>query len=127
MIPAVPQGAARFSLPQRQRLRRRDEFGAALRGKRVAASAHFAAWAKHNGLRYARLGVVAAKRIAKRAVDRNRARRLVREAFRRAQAGLAGLDVVVQLRRPLDRRASADCREELACIVVELDRWRASL
>lgn len=127
MIPAVPQGAARFSLPQRQRLRRRGEFGAALRAKRVAASAHFAAWAKRNGLRYARLGVVAAKRIAKRAVDRNRARRLVREAFRRAQAALAGLDVVVQLRRPLDRRASADCREELACIVAEIDRWRASL
>lgn len=47
----------------------------------------------------ARLGIIASKRIAPRAVDRNRAKRLVREAFRSLRHGLGGRDVVVQLRR----------------------------
>jgi ribonuclease P protein component len=37
--------------------------------------------------------------VAPRAVDRNRARRLVRETFRKVRHGLGGMDVVVELRR----------------------------
>ena len=43
----------------------------------------------------ARLGVVIAKRVAARAVDRNRFKRVTRETFRHAAAALAGFDVVV--------------------------------
>jgi ribonuclease P protein component len=52
-----------------------------------------------NGLDHARVGIIAAKRIAPRAVDRNRAKRLVRETFRAMRHRLNGIDVVVQLRR----------------------------
>lgn len=43
----------------------------------------------------ARLGVIVAKKIAKRAVDRNRIKRWVRECFRLSQDSLSGLDIVV--------------------------------
>lgn len=46
----------------------------------------------------ARLGLVVAKKHLKRAVDRNRFKRLVRESFRSHQEQLAGLDVVVLAR-----------------------------
>ncbi len=50
-----------------------------------------------NGLDYPRLGLVVPKRVLPRAVDRNRARRLMREWFRRNQALLAGKDLLVRL------------------------------
>lgn len=53
--------------------------------------------ARGNALAIARVALVVPKRHLRRAVDRNRARRVIREAFRLNQAELAGLDVVVRL------------------------------
>ena len=49
-----------------------------------------------------RLGLAISKKCLKRAVDRNRVKRLVRESFRRHQSELAGIDLVVLGRRDLD-------------------------
>ena len=46
----------------------------------------------------ARLGLAISKKQVRRAVDRSRLKRLVREAFRLHQARLAGLDLVVMAR-----------------------------
>lgn len=43
----------------------------------------------------ARLGLAVAKKNCKRAVDRNRIKRLIRESFRKHQDKLAGMDIVV--------------------------------
>ncbi len=51
--------------------------------------------ARHNGLDHGRLGLVVSTRCAKRAFDRNRFKRLVRESFRHRQRQLRGWDVVV--------------------------------
>lgn len=51
--------------------------------------------ARHNNLGYARLGLAIGKRVDKKAVVRNRIKRLVRESFRHHQHELDGLDVVV--------------------------------
>ena len=48
-----------------------------------------------NGLDYARIGIVVSSRVARRAVARNRIKRIVRESFRLQQAQLKGWDVVV--------------------------------
>jgi len=45
-----------------------------------------------------RLGLIIPKRYLKRAVDRNRAKRELREAFRLRQADLVGLDLVMRLK-----------------------------
>jgi len=55
--------------------------------------------AKKNSLSQARLGIIVAKKNAKRAVDRNRLKRIIREQFRHNQASLAGIDMIV-LSRP---------------------------
>jgi ribonuclease P protein component len=52
---------------------------------------------KPNGLNFSRLGLIVPKRYLPRAVDRNRARRVIREWFRRKQAQLCGQDVLVRL------------------------------
>ena len=48
----------------------------------------------------ARLGLAISKRVSKRAVDRNRLKRLVRESFRRIRHELPHVDVLVMAREP---------------------------
>ena len=60
-----------------------------------------------------RLGITASRRIGG-AVQRNRARRLIREAFRAVFSELPGaLDLVIIVRRPLGERKLADVLGEL--------------
>jgi ribonuclease P protein component len=51
--------------------------------------------ARINGLEHARLGLAVSKKKLKRAVDRNRLKRVIRESFRSHQTMLTGLDLVV--------------------------------
>jgi ribonuclease P protein component len=46
-----------------------------------------------------RLGLAVSKKALRRAVDRNRMKRQIREAFRQRRARLAGQDIVVMVRR----------------------------
>jgi len=66
-------------------------------------------WVGRRGESGVRLGVVASKRTFRRAVDRNRAKRLLREAFRlnRAQVD-AAVDLVIIARR---RILSVKCQD----------------
>ena len=62
-----------------------------------------------------RLGVVVAKRVLKRAVDRNAAKRQIRESFRLVRGRLPPLDVVVQVVRDGPVRSAADQLWEELC------------
>ena len=64
----------------------------------------------------ARLGIIASKKALRRAVDRNCAKRLVRETFRAMQFELSGVDLVVQVRGALKRVGRAPARRQLAGI-----------
>ena len=60
-------------------------------------------YVRPNALPAARLGVVAAKRLAPRAVTRNTVKRMTRELFR--QSGLPAIDCVVRLSKPVNTKA----------------------
>lgn len=81
---------------------------------------HFTLFARPNGLDRARIGIIVSSRIARRAVDRNRAKRLVREAFRSARHRLGGMDVVVELRRCPPRKTMAAAGVEISRLLDEL-------
>lgn len=55
----------------------------------------FTVLSRDNDEAVARLGLAIAKKHCRHATGRNRIKRVVRESFRRHQASLAGLDVVV--------------------------------
>ena len=74
----------------------------------------FAIFARPNGMTQSRLGVTATRRLGK-AVVRNRARRLVREAYRTHRDEFpAGFDLVVVAHAPLLDKSA----EEMAPLLV---------
>ena len=102
------------------RLRSRSQFTEALAEGAAGLRRHFTVYARPNGLTHARIGIIASKRVAPRAVDRNRAKRLVREAFRAMRHRLTGTDIVVQLRRWSPRGSVAAARADIARLLEEL-------
>ncbi|WP_150305610.1 ribonuclease P protein component [Pseudomonas saliphila] len=57
--------------------------------------------ARRNGLGHSRLGLVIAKKSVRRAVDRNKVKRIARDSFRHHRAELEDLDIVVLARKGL--------------------------
>ncbi|UAW98412.1 ribonuclease P protein component [Halopseudomonas nanhaiensis] len=57
--------------------------------------------ARTNSCDHARLGLVIAKKNVRRAVDRNKVKRIARESFRAHRATLGNLDIVVLARKGL--------------------------
>ena len=88
-------GEGRF--PSTMRLKHRKDFQRVYRGGAVWKGSCFSVWALRR-LDGARLGIVVPRRFGT-AVERNRAKRRLREAFRRIACDLPAVDVIV---RPLD-------------------------
>jgi ribonuclease P protein component len=103
-----------------RRIVKTDEFSSVFRLRPVQRTAHFVLYVRNNQLPHARLGIVAAKRFAPRAVTRNTIKRVTRELFR--QAGLPAIDCIVRLSKPVNARTGpatsarlkAELRTELA-------------
>ncbi len=66
-----------------------------------------------NALGHARLGLAISKRVSKRAVERNRIKRLLRESFRRVRLQLPAIDLMVMAR---EQAAGVDGTQLLAQI-----------
>jgi len=86
-----------------RRIVKTDEFSSVFRLRPVQRTAHFVLYTRANQLAHARLGVVAAKRFAPRAVTRNAIKRISRELFR--QAALPAIDCIVRLSQPVNTKA----------------------
>jgi ribonuclease P protein component len=85
----------------------------------------FTVLARANNQQHARLGLAISRRVAKRAVDRNRLRRFAREAFR-TQISLSQMDFVV-LAKPTAAPANAQAlHDSLARHFTRLSSGNAS-
>jgi ribonuclease P protein component len=134
-MPAGPKGgrASPSESPPRARvgaqfdvLRRPHEFEAVLRSGIRVSTRNFAARALRNTAADAaempRLGLIAGRKAASRAVDRNRAKRLIRETFRASVPAFAAYDVAVQLRSDLRSDNNDAIRAELCGLLGSLAR-----
>ncbi len=71
------------SFPKTSRLKLASDFRGLLKNGKSSRQNGIAVYFKESDQKKSRLGIIVSKRILKRAVDRNRAKRLIREFFRR--------------------------------------------
>ncbi|MEO7067963.1 MAG: ribonuclease P protein component [Rhodanobacter sp.] len=84
--------------PREARLRQAADFAALRTSSGRASGRCFRLRYRSNALGHARLGLAISKRVSKRAVERNRIKRLLRESFRRIRLELPAIDLVVMAR-----------------------------
>jgi len=85
-------------LPREARLRSAGDFAALRHTSGRLGGRCFSVRYRVNELGHPRMGLAISKRVSKRAVDRNRIKRLVRESFRRARLDLPAVDLMVMAR-----------------------------
>lgn len=95
------------------KLSRPEEYRAVVAAPCRLAGKNFVVRALVNTWPNARLGLIASRKAAPRAVDRNRCKRLAREAFRAAKAQLPTVDIVFQLKTDLRQYRNPSIRREL--------------
>ena len=107
-----------------KRMLRKRQFDEGLRGASVRTgrgALHLAA--RDTEVDMARLGLVVGKRMLPRAVDRNRAKRVIRESFRQA-AGLPAMDIVLRVAVPAAEVTVADADRLFDALVGSVERHR---
>lgn len=96
-ISASPSGlSAKFTAAHR--LLRENGFGHVIHADNIA-DRQFKIFFVRNGKKNARLGIIVGKKTLSGAADRNRVKRIIREAFRQHNIKLYKLDLVVMVRR----------------------------
>lgn len=84
-----------YSFSRELRLLTPDDFQPVFKNAIPAVSPHLTLLARKNNLDHPRIGMAIPKKHIKRAVGRNRIRRIVREQFRHQQQQLPAIDIVV--------------------------------
>lgn len=103
--------ATEAGFPREKRLTQSREFGRVFGDARRSSDRYFTMLTRPNELTVPRLGLTISRRAAKRAVDRNRLKRLAREVFRRRN--LPSWDFIVMARPSASRAESRLLRDSL--------------
>lgn len=96
------------------RLCKTDEYSSVFAFRKAVRGRFFVLHYKPSEHPTARLGVVVAKKLAKRAVQRNFIKRMAREHFRHVRESLPGHDLILRLNAPAAPVKKADLRADMA-------------
>jgi len=118
---SIPVTAPDRSFRPRDRIKDAADFRRAFDRKRSASDDALIVYGVENGRDHPRLGISIGRKKVRSAVERNRVKRVLREAFRLSKAELpAGLDLVVVPRGP--GLSFADARRALPSLAQAIAR-----
>jgi len=114
----------RFCLPRASRLLS-AQYRAVFDAGRSLAGRYVVVWARDNEGTARRVGVVTSRRALRTAVERNRARRLMREAFRLNRHALrGGVDLVLVARSRIARVGAREVADDFLGVCRKAGLWR---
>ena len=117
-----------YGFKREARLLKTDEFSSVFNFRKRISGRYLVLHYQYTDLAHARLGLVVGKKVAKRAVDRNYMKRVLREQFRLSQALLPGLDLVARPQLRFSHAQFAEIEQEFAGLVKKLgDKLHAEL
>jgi len=119
-------GPRTLSYPRTARLLCPKDFAALRSSSKRLAAQYFHCEFRLNELDGARLGMAVSKRVSKRAVERNRIRRQIRESFRLCRAELPACDVLVIARASAAGQDNAILRTDLNALWRKLAKLKAA-
>jgi ribonuclease P protein component len=109
------------TIPKFRRIKSGEEFRRVL-ATYFGSNKWFVGYVHENGMGVSRLGIIVSKRVAPDSVDRNYAKRLIREGFRREFPAKCALDIVIRLRCPLNRETSGEGRKALTQLLGNIQK-----
>jgi len=108
------------SFPREARLLDAAGYGQVFKRNKRLTNRHWIVLGHRSGSDQSRLGLAIAKKRAKRAVDRNRIKRIARESFRHNRVHLKGYDAVVMNKEHAATASTLELRQSLDTLWVEL-------
>ncbi|MCB5190978.1 ribonuclease P protein component [Methylobacillus arboreus] len=115
-----------YAFKRQAKLLKTDEFSSVFNFRKRVSGRYLVLHYRYNDLDYARLGLVVGKKVARRAVDRNYMKRVLRELFRFSQHQLPGLDLVARPQLLFSQAQFAELEQEFAELNAKLQRKIAS-
>lgn len=116
----MPRHARKEGFSRRHRFAQRGSFGPVLRSPRKIRGRLAVVHAVSCAGTVSRLGIALTRRLVPSSLERNRVKRMVREAFRRHEVKNAGLDCVLALRARFDPATAGELRAEVAALFDQL-------
>jgi ribonuclease P protein component len=118
-LPCLP-ALSDQGLRSEDRLKETDEFSSVFHFRKVMRGRYFAIHYAPGQEAWPRLGITVAKKWARRAVLRNRIKRLIREIFRHQKSDLPAVDCVVRLSTSPGKASMAELRADCLAVLMRL-------
>jgi len=113
-VPISVDPASELSFGKNRRLLGASDFQPVFNSARFKVSCqHLLVLALPASVDFSRIGLVVAKKNVRRAVDRNRVKRILRESFRHNQGLLPAVDIVILARSGIGTLSNEDLRQKI--------------
>ena len=110
-----------FSLTKQSKLLKTDDYSSVFNLRKRISGQFLVFRYKLNQLQMPRLGLIVAKKTAKRAVNRNYMRRVLREEFRLNQHVLPSVDLIIQVQKTFVKPDFFTIEKEFAYLLRKLN------
>ena len=99
-----------------------DEFSSVFNFRKRISAKFLALHYQPNKIGHARLGLVVGKKVAKRAVDRNYMRRVLREFFRIQQHEINPVDLVIRVQKKFEKEDFIQIKQEFDTLLAKINQ-----